>query len=321
MPSKRARVCFAVATALAAAFYCWLDARVIRPAEPYRDFDRGWLAARLLIQHQNPYQLIGPGRAYPWDWPFFYPITAAVAVLPLAWLPVFVARIAFAGLSVGSFAYVLTRDSWVRWPAVLSRSALIAALTGQWSPLLIAAASVPALGGLLATKPNLGLILLLGQRQRRAQWIGTIVGGSVLAVVSFVFMPNWLAVWLHAARGFGERPLIMLTPLAILVLLALFRWRRPEARLLILMAAVVRTPALYDELPLFVIPNSLRESFVLVIGSHLAALVQEFAIRGDSRNIALSASGLILFLYLPATIMILRRPNLAVDSILPSESS
>ena len=98
MPSKRARIWFAIATAVAAAFYCWLDARVIRPADPYRDFDRAWLAARLLIRHEIPYGLIDPGRAYSWDWPFFYPITAAVAVLPLVRLSVFAARIAFAGL-------------------------------------------------------------------------------------------------------------------------------------------------------------------------------------------------------------------------------
>ena len=159
-----------------------------------------------------------------------------MAVLPLAWLPVLVARITFAGVAAGSFAFVLTRDSWARWPAVLSRCAMIAASSGQWSPLLIAASTIPALGGFLATKPNLGAILLLGQRQRRTQWIGTVIGGAVLAAISFVLMPTWLSTWLRAAGQFGERPLIMLTPLGILVLLALFRWRRPEARLLILMA-------------------------------------------------------------------------------------
>ena len=153
---------------------------------------------------------------------------------------------------------------------------------------------------------------MLGQRQRRAQWIGTIIGGVVLAAISFALMPSWLAAWLRAARGFGERPLIALTPLGILVLFVLFRWRRPEARLLLLMVSVVRTPALYDELPLIIIPSTLRESLVLVIGSHLAALVQEYAIRGDSPNVPLSAAGLILFLYLPATVMVLRRPNVAM---------
>jgi hypothetical protein len=189
---------------------------------------------------------------------------------------------------------------------------MIAALTGQWSPLLIAASAIPALGGLLAAKPNIGLILLLGQRQQRTQWIGTIIGGAVLVAISFVLMPGWLLPWLRAARRFGESPLIALTPFGILVLPALLRWRRPEARLLLLMATVVRTPALYDELPLFLIPGSQRESFVLAIGSYLAVIVQEYAIRGDSQNAALSAAGLILFLYVPATIMILRRPNIGV---------
>jgi hypothetical protein len=38
-------------------------------------------------------------------------------------------------------------------------------------------------------------------------------------------------------------------------------------------------------------------------------MVQEYAIRGDSENAALAGAGLILFLYLPALIMILRRSN------------
>lgn len=63
-----------------------------------KDVDQLWVAARALLDSQNPYDLIGPGRAFPFAYPLAYPVTTAVAVLPLGLLPLEVARLVFVGL-------------------------------------------------------------------------------------------------------------------------------------------------------------------------------------------------------------------------------
>jgi hypothetical protein len=313
-PVLRHRIAFALAVALAAALYCWLDVYVLRPVYPHRDFDRSWLAARLVLDHQNPYALIGPGKAYPWQWPFFYPITAAIAMVPLAWLPLAVARLVFVALSAGTFAFVITRESWARWPAVLSWCALVSAASGQWAPLLIAATVSPWSAGLLAAKPNLALALLAAQN--RKVWIGAAVGGMILALAAFVLFPAWLSAWRHQMSGFDTPPPIVST-LGFLMVLALIRWRDPRARLLLVMSIVPHTDGLYEELALFLVPSRLMESFALVIGSYVAAIVQGIAIQGDAAHVvyhaALARTGIIVCLYIPALIMLRRRHHITDD--------
>ena len=54
--------------------------------------DQIWFAARALFAGQDPYVVIGPGRVFSFPWPFYYPLTAAVLGLPLALLPLTLAR-------------------------------------------------------------------------------------------------------------------------------------------------------------------------------------------------------------------------------------
>ena len=303
------RLAFSVIIALLAGCYCWLDAAYIRPSIPHRDFDSVWLAARLLIGHRNPYALIGPGGQYEWGFPFFYPLTAAVAVLPLAWLPFFAARIIFSGISAGAFAYVVGKDSWARWPVFLSACMLESASSGQWTALLIAASFTPWAGGLLAAKPNLAAVLLLARPNKR-QWIGTAIGACFVAIVAFVLKPNWLLSWYLNVQQYGDPPLVRMLPLGPIIVLALFRWRRWESRLLLLQGIVTRSVTGYAELPLFLIPETTREAFVLCIGSYLAAMAQGYAIQPNvPYDLRLADSGYLLFMYAPALVMIWKRPN------------
>jgi hypothetical protein len=61
-----------VAVGLLAVWYTAAD--MSRHPETIKDFDQNWVAARALVEGQNPYELIGPGRALPFPWPTAYPL-------------------------------------------------------------------------------------------------------------------------------------------------------------------------------------------------------------------------------------------------------
>src|SRR5687768_15801799 len=45
------------------------------------DLDQLLHAANALREGQNPYEVVGPGRAFEWAWPVFYPLPAILIVL------------------------------------------------------------------------------------------------------------------------------------------------------------------------------------------------------------------------------------------------
>jgi hypothetical protein len=122
---------------------------------------------------------------------------------------------------------------------------------------------------------------------------------------------HWLTA-LHATRferGQGNPyvpPVFM--PWGFLVLAAAARWRRPEARLLAALACVPQTLLMYESVPLFLIPRTWFESIGLVVLSYVAnsQMVNTGVIGHDVDH---SGRLLVLWLYLPATLMVLRRPN------------
>jgi len=117
---------------------------------------------------------------------------------------------------------------------------------------------------------------------------------------------GWLAAWRSNLGSYPALPLIW-QPLGPILLLALIRWRQSDARLLLLLAVVPHTVAAYEELPLFLIPNNPRETFVLLIGSHAAQFVQAWSAAHDY-NVGLVDAGFLVTMYVPALAMILRRP-------------
>jgi len=296
---------------LAAVLYAGLSATA--PDYPaHRDFDQVWFAAHAMLHGQSPYQLIGPGKPFYWPWNFYYPMTAAVVGLPVAWLPMLAARLVFVGLSAFAFTYTITRDGWFRLPAVLSASFIIAADSVQWSPLLIAAALTPGLAWLTVAKPNIGAALLLA-RLRRGVLVPAIGVGLVILALSFELAPHWPADWIAAMRvgGYHPKPLVA-TLFGPIVLLALLRWRLAEARLLLLMVCVPHTLAPYETLELFLIPSSRRQALTLALLSYIASTVQEVSAhygRNYAYNAPLCEAAFVLAMYLPALVMVLRRPN------------
>ena len=77
------------------------------------------------------------------------------------------------------------------------------------------------------------------------------------------------------------------------------------------LACVPQTPLLYETVPLFLVPSSIKEGGVLWLGSWVAALwVSSFApYESDLARFTMSARAVGWCLYLPCSIMILRRPN------------
>ena len=271
-----------------------------------RDFAQVWYASRVLLAGGNPYDAIGPGRAFAWPWPFYYPLPAAVATLALAPLPAPWAIALFMAAGVSLFAWAITEHGMEPAVGLASASVLFAIEAAQWSPLLAASLVIAPVGIFLVCKPNIGAAIFCGLPSRWA-----VGGGLTLLAVSFVFLPPWLTSWRAAAAVPNAFTAPLLFPGGIFVLLSLARWRRPEARLLVALACVPQTTLLYETVPLFLIPRTIREAALLTIASYGVAFYT--ARYGAAQNYAqwvlVSGRTSTLALYLPATGMVLLRSN------------
>ena len=233
------------------------------------DFDQVWWAARSVLTGEDPYEIVRPPRYY---FPLYYPLTTALAALPVA-LPDFrAARLLFVALSGGAFGYAIGRHRPWLWPSFLSMPFILFASGGQWSALLSAALLLPWLGPLAAAKPSLGLAVLAGARSRSAA-IVLVAGSLVFIVASLVLDPQWPGKWMAALQQSTHfRPLI-LRPGGFLLLLALIRWRDPDARLLLALAAIPTTGVPYDMLPAALVARTRMQSALLALLTQVAWVV------------------------------------------------
>ena len=208
---------------------------------------------------------------------------------------------------------VLTIGPHVDAPRIFSLTLdniLFAAELAQWSPLLSAGFVIAPLSLLWVAKPSIGLALSVA---RPSRW--PVIGLVVLGGIAFLTQPHWFGAWRHALsstssiRGVGFpyiAPILM--PGGFLALLALLRWRRPEARLIAALACVPQTMLLYEAVPLFLVPRTLRETELLVLLSFVALGFMPHT-SAYAPDIDASGRWIVIFLYLPATLMVLRRPN------------
>jgi hypothetical protein len=265
------------------------------------DFDYFWTAARALIHGQDPYRAVAEsGIGYP----LFYPLPAVLVVAPLGLLPLWAAKVAFAW--AGTFLLSLAAFRYGRGlPAVLfSASFLSALMQGQWSPLLTPGAVLPWLGALWITKPSIGLALAVAYPSRRAA-----IGAAVLLVASLVVRPAWPAEWLESLRATNHL-ILALQPGGVLLLLSLLRWRRPEGRLLAAFACVPQTPALYETIPLFLIPRTRWGGYLLALLSLAATAYMRTVTPLDSSmriedSLVQRWPIMLGFIYLPALLLVL----------------
>ena len=309
-PSRRLRAGLAIGASVLSAVraFLWTSGEA-----KSRDFDQVWFAAKALLAGRNPYAEIGPGLHFDWPAPLYYPLTAAVAAMPLASMTRSVAAVLFAALASGCFVWAATRRSVAPAVVITSASAALAAETVQWSPLLSAAFGVPWLGVLLCAKPTIGLAIWLARPTRIA-----LIGAVVLTAIGLAFSPTWPTDWLEALRHTslataGGTPYFAPIKSAggAFAALAMLRWRRPEARLVLALACVPQTPLLYETVPLFLVPLTITEGGVLWLGSWIAALWLSVSAPfvNDLARFRVSVDAIGWCLYFPAVIMLLRRPN------------
>lgn len=313
---RRHRV-LVLAAGLISGFVCWLAYRV--PPASTSDFELIWVGARALLSGADPYAVVPTTGTH---YPLYYPLTAIVVGAPFAALPFPWARVVWAVSSGAAFAWAALRYGRGLPAALLSANFLNAIIQGQWSPLLVAAAVLPALSWLLAAKPSIGAALFAAFPSRRA-----VIGGLALLAISFAVFPTWPARWADSFRVAVHMSPIR-SPGGVILLLALIRWRQPEARLLAALACVPQIIGLYDTLPLFLIPRSRWQGYALAGLSYVAAFGQVAAVPrapGMPLEAVLAARWPFIFfcLYLPALVMVLlprsvearARPEVAGDPL------
>jgi hypothetical protein len=279
-----------------------------RPQPVRSDLAPIWASAGALLHRQDPYEAVGPGRTFDTTFPQIYPMTSIVTVAPLAALPLRGADVLFVGLGFGLFTWAVTsrRLMTPALVALVSLPALMTLQTSQWSMLLTGAALMPACGWLLVAKPTIGLALFAAYPRWKSA-----VGCAILLALSFAILPGWLPVW-RATLATAPHVVAPITrPGGLLVLLALLKWKRADARLLVALACVPHTTAPYETIPLFLIPATWRQASGLWALA-IAAYVAQWATGpylSQPEYWAAGARWIVLLMYLPCLVMVLRRPN------------
>jgi hypothetical protein len=226
------------------------------------DFDLLYNAAVHLIRGEDAYPV-----ASQW---FTYPLPAVLLAVPFTAIPLGAARLVFDVLVGWAFVLALWRyRGTFALLAVLSGAYLFAMLNGQTTPLMVAASLVPALGFLLAVKPNTSASLWIARPSRMA-----VLGVSAFLVLSLVILPSWPRDWWRALLQ-DNTDLVppVLRPFGLVLLLAALRWRSPEGRLLLAIAFIPQNTLPHELVALALIPGNLVEMGIYVAGSWIAVAV------------------------------------------------
>jgi hypothetical protein len=132
-------------------------------------------------------------------------------------------------------------------------------------------------------------------------------------------LPRWPLDWFAALRTIRHFRSPVLLPWGFVLALAALKWRRPEARLFLLLSIVPQTVVPYELVPLAVVPRKFSEALIVWLGWNLAYL---FRVILNPFKLA-SYAGLgpnyfpynwwaeLTFGYLPVLLLILCRPNTA----------
>ena len=277
----------------------------------FSDFTSQWYGARMLIDGRDPYQLIGPDKLIHMPTALFYPAPAFVAVMPLTLVSFHLAGAIFIFISTLLLAWGATEDGWHRLPIFPSVAFLTSAQLGQWSILMTAAVFIPSIALIAAAKPQASAAII-GSSHSRVPLIASVVGGVVLIGFSFALMPQWFNEWRHMLRSTNY----FVAPIArtggIAIALVLLRWRRSDAWLVLVAACLPQTWYPYNGLLLLVVAETYREACALSLFSSAVWMTVYLFFPGEMRSDEtreLWGTLLVASSYLPAALLILRRPN------------
>ncbi|HEY4954995.1 MAG TPA: hypothetical protein VII02_08925 [Gemmatimonadaceae bacterium] len=308
-PIRKQRVIVATLIALVAGGVIFM--RVLQFHQERTDFSQALFGARALLNHGDPYKLVGPGLVYDSKWPLMYPATAFVAAIPLSPLADRFAAAIFVAVCSFALAYGVTARSWHLLPMFASAAFLTSVQLAQWSVLMTAMLFIPWLAVFAAVKPQAALPVLLPSLSS-AYLKAAAIGAVALLAVSLLLLPQWPAEWWSLVRGAQQFRAPIARPGGVVISLVLLRWRRREAWLVFLMALVPQSWAWYNVLMLLAIPVTYREACVLSVVSSIGAIAAAyFAVGGTPREFDSTwGQAMVAFAYLPATIAVLRRPNI-----------
>lgn len=307
-PTTTQRIVVALVIALGAALLNYFRAA---KTNGFSDFTQLWYGARLMLAGRNPYQMIGPGKFVHMPTPLFYPAPAFVSVMPLTLFSYHIAGAVFIFISALLLAWGSTRDSWHRLPIFPSVAFLTSAQLGQWSILMTSAVFIPAVALIAVAKPQ-SSAAIVGSTPNKLTVIASIVGAAVLLAFAFAMMPGWFGEWRQMIRTTSY----FVPPIArtggIAIALVLLRWRRNDAWLIFLAACLPQTWYPYNGLLLLVVAETYREACALSLFSSAVWMMVYLFLPGEMRSDEtreLWGTLLVVSSYLPATLLILRRPN------------
>lgn len=262
------------------------------------DFDQLYEAAARILRGDNPY-LLAMQR-------FPYPLPAVLLAVPFTVIPLQLARPIFDILVGWVFVYALWkyRGSYALL-AVLSGAYLFAMVQGQTTPLMVAAVLIPALGFLLAIRPNTSASLWVARPSRIA-----LLGVALFLLVSVLLRPTWGWDW-WLALPLDNTSLMppVLRPFGFVLLIAGVGWRSPEGRLLLAAAFLPQTTLPYELVPLVLIPANFLEMLLYVAGSW-AAVMLAGGLHGGADTAEWNATGWPVTLcaaYVPMLYLVVRR--------------
>jgi hypothetical protein len=279
---------------------------IVAPQHLAKDFTWPWRAARVLVERHNPYEVIQATGPYPFNVGLFYPLPAGIVALPFAPLSPAIAGTAFFFVSATLLAFGLTRtrQDLVKLPLFASAPFCMAAVLGQWAPLMTAAALLPALQFLLVAKPNLGLACWTYRPTIRGA-----LAAAAFVLLTLLILPTWPLDWRRALEAAPRyKGPVMRGATGLLLLLGALRWRRREGRIFLAMSVVPQLTLFYDQLPLWLIPNTVWRALALSALSWVA-FAQWYPSRGLTSSVAIAEPWVFWLLYVPALVLVLLLPR------------
>lgn len=240
-----------------------------------------------------------------------YPLTTAILVAPFALFPPVWAAALFVGVGSALLSWGITRDGYHKLPIFGSAPFIWVCHSAQLSPWITAGALIPWLGWLWPAKPTIGLATLSFRPSRIA-----LIGGALFIAGSLIIDPYWPQEWVATLTNWNQASLGKRIPVMSmggpLLLLALTRWRRPEARMFLVLAFIPQTIMFYDQLPLWLIPRTRLQSATLGLLSLVGLILGNLALPSNptwSQAADTYWPMVLATCYLPALAMVMREPN------------